>query len=125
MNGADSEHAWMQLYALLEQGAAPHPSLVAAVDEYRGPMGQTFLHWLCLEAKVEHIHSVVKAGMALDGQDEMGNTAMMEAAAAGRWDVAAVLLEGGASLSIENYDGEDLEGYLELWGVDIPPAFRR
>jgi len=125
MHRSDSENAWLRLYQLLEQGVEPHPGLIAAADQHRGPMGQTFLHWLCLEANLTHVERVIRAGMPLDGQDDMGNTAMMEAAAAGRWDVAVALLEGGASLTVENYDGEDLAGYLELWGVELPAPFRQ
>ncbi len=120
MSDTRHEHIWMRLYQLLVRGAEPHPSLVAEAERFRGPMGQKFLHWLCLEGDVSCIARCFDAGVHLDGQDELGNTALMEAAAAGRWDVVKALLAAGASPRIVNYDGEDLEDYLELYGIEIP-----
>ena len=120
MGDNSHEHVWMRLYRLLMQGVEPHPSVITAAEQYRGPMGQTFLHWLCLEGDVACIERFITAGIDLDGQDELGNTALMEVAAAGRWDVARALIAAGASSRIVNFDGEDLADYLELYGVEVP-----
>ncbi len=120
MSDSQSEHVWMRLHDLLVRGADPHPSLIAEAERYRGLMGQTFLHWLCLGADVACIKRFVAAGIDLNGQDDVGNTALMEAAAACRWDVVKVLVAAGASTQVVNYDGEDLEDYLELYGLELP-----
>ena len=124
MSDTQPEHVWMRLYQLLMRGAEPHPSLVAEAERFRGPMGQTFLHWLCLEGEVACIARFIAAGIDLDGQDELGNTALMEVCAAGRWEVARALLAAGASTKIVNFDGEDLEDYLDLYGIELPDDMR-
>lgn len=83
-------------------------------------MGHSLLHWLCLEAEVSVIESAIKAGLRLNVQDDLGNTALMEAVAAGRTEVVAALVAAGASTSIVNFDGEDLADYLELYELVLP-----
>ncbi len=119
MHNRESEHAWMRFYQLLRQGVDPHPSLTNEVKSLRGPLGQSILHWLCLEADVAIIERALKAGVELDAQDELGNTPLMEAATAGRTDVIPVLIAAGASRTITNFDGEDLADYLDLYGLDL------
>ena len=119
------EHSWMRFYQLLKKGAEPHPSLTMEVQAHRGPIGQPFLHWLCLEAEADVIKRAIKTGLEIDAQDELGNTALMEAAAAGRTEVVSALLSAGASSTITNFDGEDLADYLDLYGLEIPEALRK
>lgn len=119
MYDRESENAWMRFYQLLKQGVDPHPQLVSEVQSLRNPMGQSVLHWLCLEAEVEVIERAIQTGVHLDEQDQLGNTALMEAATAGRSDVMAALLSAGASRSIVNFDGEDLSDYLDLYGLEL------
>jgi ankyrin repeat protein len=125
MYDSTSENAWMRYYQLLKQGVDPHPELVNEVQSLRGRMGQTVLHWLSLEAEVEIIERAIQSGLQLDMQDDLGNTALMEAAVAGRTDVMAALVSAGASLSIVNFDGEDVADYMDLYGLSLPDEYRQ
>ncbi len=115
----------MRYYQLLKQGVDPHPELVNEVQSLRSRMGQTVLHWLSLEAEVEIIERAIQSGLQLDMQDDLGNTALMEAAVAGRTDVMAALVSAGASLSIVNFDGEDVADYMDLYGLSLPDEYRQ
>ncbi len=125
MFDSDTENAWMRLYKLLVQGIEPFPTLIEEAQALRGSMGHSLLHWLCLEAEVSVIESAIKAGLRLDVQDDLGNTALMEAVAAGRTEVVAALVAAGASTSIVNFDGEDLADYLELYELVLPDDLLR
>ncbi len=116
----DRESLWLELYRLLEQGASLHPKLLADAENQRGPLGESLLHWVVLEGSAETVGRLVAAGVAVNRRNHLGNTALMEAAANGRWDVVRVLLEGGADRSLRNHDDESLEDYLELYGMELP-----
>ena len=114
------EGLWMQLYRLCAQGADPHPMLVEKADARTGPLGRSFLHWLCLEGQAEIIDRLLGYDVDVNPQDALGNTPLMEAAAAGRWDVVRVLLRHGADPDIVNHDGDSLTDYLALRGMKLP-----
>lgn len=116
----ERERLWLELYRLLEQGATLHPRLLQDAESQRGPLGESFLHWVVLEGSAETVSRLLVAGVAVDRRNHLGNTALMEAAANGRWDVVRVLLEGGADRSLRNHDDECLEDYLELHGLELP-----
>jgi ankyrin repeat protein len=116
----EGEHVWLRIYRLLEQGVEPHPALVEKANQQRGPMGQSFIHWLSLEGTVELVERLAMMDIDLDARDDLGNTALMEAAVAGRWDVAKLLRDSGADPNLRNHDGESLADYLMLYGVELP-----
>ena len=114
----------MHVYRLVVQGVDPHPMLIEQADAYSCGLGRSFLHWLCLEGDPKMIDQLLGYDIDVNPQDELGNTPLMESAAAGRWDVARVLLRHGADPEIINHDGENLEDYLALRGVDLPEEFQ-
>ena len=120
----EGESLWLHVYRLMAQGVEPHPMLIEQADAYTGALGRSFLHCLCLEGDSQVIDRVLGFDVDVNPQDELGNTPLMETAAAGRWDVVRVLLRHGADPEIINHDGEDLADYLMLRGVELPDEFR-
>ena len=114
------QNLWMRVYTLARAGATPHPQLIEQADAVRGPLGESFLHWLCLEGDAAVVDRILSADIDVNVQNGLGNTPLMEAAAQGRWDLARVLIRHGADPELRNYDGEDLAEYLELYGVELP-----
>ncbi|MEM7078139.1 MAG: ankyrin repeat domain-containing protein [Pseudomonadota bacterium] len=114
------ERGWMQIYQMLEKGADIHPQLLQQAETHKGAMGQTFFHWVCLEGSLEAIQRLIVAGVNIDSQNALGNTALMEVAAAGREDVFYLLKGAGADMTIRNHDDEDIHEYLELYGIELP-----
>ncbi len=121
--GPTGQALWMRIYTLAQAGAEPHPQLIQQADAERGPLGESFLHWLCLEGDTAVIDRILGADLDVNVQNALGNTPLMEAAAQGRWDLAKVLVRHGADPELRNHDGEDLSEYLELYGVELPEGF--
>lgn len=120
----EGESLWLQVYRLVERGADPHPQLIEQADAHRGPVGESFLHWICLEGDAAVIDRLLECNIDVNPQDDLGNTPLMQTVASGRWDVARVLMRHGADPEIRNHDGEDLADYAELHGVELPDEFR-
>jgi len=75
---------------------------------YRAPDGDTCLHIAALQGNLRAVELLIKAGLDVNGQGDMGYTPLHYARTP---EIVAVLLASGASTNIENHFGHAPVGW--------------
>lgn len=102
---------------LLENGSEP-----SAMTKQK----RTILHYLKGSKEMAELVIPKMETSVLDGQDELGNTAMHRAAALGQTDLVKILLEQGARATIQNHAGDTaLHSACEANEADVCLLFLR
>jgi ankyrin repeat protein len=76
---------------------AQDPGLVHA----RTSLGETPLHFLCVENRIAPVRELIKHGAIIDTVNDCGTTPLSDAASLGYAELVAFLLEHGAALKLK------------------------
>lgn len=90
------------------QMVSERPDLLTATTS----VGETALHYLCIENHLEGARLLVALGADVNSHDEFGDTPLMSASSLGHLEVARFLLERGANVNARD-NGE--ETALHKW----------
>ncbi|CAM4007678.1 ankyrin repeat domain-containing protein [Roseateles saccharophilus] len=105
-------------FSSLSEGVAllvADPGVVAA----RTSLGETALHYLCVENQVEAVRELMRRGAAVDTVNEVGSTPLSDACSLGYLDLVQTLLEAGASLWLEGQHDPTLHQAVRGANVEI------
>ena len=103
---------WIEAYALLEEGEELPDPLKERVLSNRNGIGETMLHWYCIEGESAIIEKIIELGFDVNTTNEFNNTPLFECAKIGRWDTVEILFKYGADISIKNHSNESIVEYL-------------
>lgn len=104
---------WIEAYQFLEDGRALPGELRARVLGNRNAIGETMLHWYCIEGEPDVVEKIIELGFDLNTTNEFGRTPLFECVRINRWDIVELLLRHGADTGIKDQNDEDIFEHLE------------
>lgn len=104
---------WIEAYGCLEEGRPIPNDLKAKVLANRNGIGETMLHWYCIEGAPDVVEKIIDLGFDVNTTNEFRQTPLFECVLINRWDIVELLLSRGADTSIKDKNDEDIFEYLE------------
>lgn len=99
---------WIEAYSLLEEGKEIPADLLQIISSNRSGLGETMLHWYCIEGDLLVVEKIIELGFDVDEVNEFDQTPLFECVLIGRWDIARLLVSHGADPNIRNQDGDTI-----------------
>jgi ankyrin repeat protein len=82
--------------------------------EARDAIGETPLHWLAVENRLDALAFLAKRGAQVDARNQLGQTPLMDAARLGHAKMVQVLLALGADANVRDAEGHTVLDHATL-----------
>lgn len=114
-NNLKMAHAegWIEAYSLLEEDNVLPEALKMRVLNNRNGIGETMLHWYCIEGEPKVIKQIINLGFDVNTTNDSRKTPLFECATIERWDVVELLLRFGADPYIKDHNDESIFDYFD------------
>ena len=104
---------WIEAYSILENNKKMPNDLKQKIMNNKSGLGETMLHWYCIEGSPAIIQKIIDLGFDVNTQNKFKETPILDCIKIDRWEIVKLLLDNNASLDIKNRYGENVWEQLE------------